>query len=451
MTMAETKENITPTINEKFNSDNILLRSVIAGLLGILNNTIDYSQNWADNITEKVEVPWMYDLGTSDERFMQDNYTFFGSECFGKRMINGSFNSEPRGYLKMTGARIESNSITNRFVQGTYLKDVGGKLMSYTAHLFSMPLTVNFDCKVVCDNIITSMKIEQAIREAFFKNKSFFVLFRGMRIGCTAGFPEEYGNEHIRTTEYSFESPTKKPIITFSLAVETYHPVFDKTTEMESSKRIMGFGWDIFVKSKGTEKAIKLKNHESSLIYPAGTPFMIEWDYSSMDSVMENVSIFYKDKNGEEVPITQTTKNSMYYIWNIPSDFSKFVQPTIRFKNCDVISEPVIKIIPDPKSKLITEKSFVLVKNGYIIPKGDSFVIPIEIEYKDEKNKLVIVRGYNAILDGNQLNIERPFCLDKDMEAHKYKNEVNPRVISLIIRYTNDYSICDEISNLLIL
>ena len=47
---------------------------------------------------------------------------FFGKSCFGDSKINGTFNSIPRGVIKYTGSQIESGSITNRFIQGTYLK-----------------------------------------------------------------------------------------------------------------------------------------------------------------------------------------------------------------------------------------------------------------------------------------------------------------------------------------
>ena len=35
-----------------YNTDGILMRSVIAGLLDLLNNKINYSQTWGDNIIE---------------------------------------------------------------------------------------------------------------------------------------------------------------------------------------------------------------------------------------------------------------------------------------------------------------------------------------------------------------------------------------------------------------
>ena len=163
---------------ERFNNDNILIRSVIVGLLDLLNNHIDYSQIWDDNIEQTVTVPWWYNFGTSDEKYMQDNYTFFGKKCFNEKMINGTFNSIPRGYISYNGSNIEASSITNRFIMGKYMKQVGGKLISYTSFLYSIPLTVNFDCTVDCDNILSALKIEQAIRETFYKNKTFFVLYK---------------------------------------------------------------------------------------------------------------------------------------------------------------------------------------------------------------------------------------------------------------------------------
>ena len=71
------------------------------------------------------------------------------------------------------------------------------------------------------DNIINAFKIEQAIRDTFYKNRTFNVLFKGMKVGCRVGFPESHNIE--KTTEYSFDTE-RKIKMTFSLAVEAYQP-----------------------------------------------------------------------------------------------------------------------------------------------------------------------------------------------------------------------------------
>ena len=64
---------------ERYNTDDVFNRVVIIGLLDLLNHKLKYNQIWDDNVVEEVVVPFMYDFGSSDERFAQDNYAFFGT------------------------------------------------------------------------------------------------------------------------------------------------------------------------------------------------------------------------------------------------------------------------------------------------------------------------------------------------------------------------------------
>jgi phosphopantetheinyl transferase (holo-ACP synthase) len=112
---------------ERYNTDDVFNRVVIIGLLDLLNHKLKYDQVWDDNVVEEVVVPFMYDFGSSDERFAQDNYTFFGTTCFNEKKITGKFDMLPRGAIKYTGSAIDSGNITNRFIKGTFLKNENGK------------------------------------------------------------------------------------------------------------------------------------------------------------------------------------------------------------------------------------------------------------------------------------------------------------------------------------
>lgn len=451
--METKKDNTTPNgdkLYQSFNSDNILIRSVIAGLLDLLNNKIDYTQSWGDNIEETVRVPWMYNMGSSDERFVQDNYTFFGQSCFGGDKITGTFNSIPRGIITYNGSQIESNAICNRFVQGTYLKPVNGILSTYTSFLYTLPITANFDCTVICDNVVTALKIEQAIKATFFKNKTFFVQFRGMQIGCRAGFPEQISSDAYKTTEYSFDNQNKTPKLNFNLAVETYQPVFDKTTERLASNKIKAFGTDITVKAPTEKKAIRFKDI-GRYVYPSGTSCLLEWEYTSDDTEMYNVRLSYTDSCGNEHEIEKCMDNQMFYVWNIPEKMSDFVQPNISVDEEDrVIRMPIIKILPNKDTKLIDEKSFVIVDRGYIVPYEEIDKVGITIEYKDINGKLRSISGkYFLNLENGRVSIKNPVTIEGSPE--KYIGKMDFCKISLKIEYTKDPKIFDEIHNFLIM
>lgn len=449
---------------ERFNNDNILIRSVIVGLLDLLNNKVDYSQIWGDNIEETVVVPWWYNFGTSDEKFMQDNYTFFGKKCFNDKIINGTFNSIPRGFISYSGSSIESSAITNRFIQGKYMKRVGGgKLISYTSFLYSIPLTVNFDCTVECDNVITALKIEQAIREIFYKNKTFFVLYKGLRIGCTAGIPESFNSE--KSTGYSFDSAQQRPKLTFNITVETYQPVFDKTTEIESSKTIKYFSTDIFVKSSDRTKSIEITNKSdlsydketNPIVFPSGTPIIIEWKQRSGNSEMLNVFVSAIDECGCETVLLEPRDSTReYFIWNIPDKYSGFSEIKVTIdKNTDIIKEPIIKVIPKLTTKEITEDSFVIVENGILYNKDVEHPdqIPIKLTYTDDSGKPHIITNYALKMDNGRIDIEDPVIVQE--EYAKYAGTLTPKRISLRVFYLNEKNgetvVEDKVDNVLIL
>lgn len=450
------------TLYERENTDDILVRSVIAGVLNILNNRIDYEQIWGDNkstksedndetIIQTVNVPWFYSMGSSGERFMQDNYTWFGNECMNKKvLINGTTAPKPVGWLTYTGSTIDSSSITNRFVQGTYMKKVNGRLISYTSFLYSIPLTINFDCKIEVDNVVTGLKIEQAIREVFYKNLTFFIQYRGMQIGCTAGFPEQINLE--KSTEYSFDNAQNSPTLTFSLAVETYQPVFDKTTEMERSKYIRGIGLDVYVPYTGLKnevlKKLEIKGPDNSISYPSGTTMLIEWIWRSKDSDFLPVQISYIDKecDCEEKMIAECTDNQSCYFWDIPEDFTGFKQPIITIDpNATVIRQPKIKVVPN-KEGYIDDNSFIILDRGYIDYEYDDVPFTMEYEYDDLP---VFVKGYKFRLDNGRIDSSDPILVSKE-NIHKYKGDIKKRNISIIVKYTKDKSIMSKIDNILI-
>ena len=125
---------------QKYNNEDILIRAVIAGLLDVLNNHIEYKQVWANDDVETIKVPWLYNQ-SGDERFMQDFYTHY-AECLPPRPVDGNFDVIPRGIITYTGSTINAQRITSRYVQGRYVKEVDGKLESYVSFLYSIPLQI---------------------------------------------------------------------------------------------------------------------------------------------------------------------------------------------------------------------------------------------------------------------------------------------------------------------
>ena len=450
-----------PETNElysRYNVDDVFNRVVIIGLLNLLNNEITYEQIYDDNVVETVQVPFMYDFGSSDERFAQDNYTFFGTNCFGKKKIDGKFDMFPRGALRYTGSQIDNSNFTNRFVKGTYLKNENGKLTTYMSFLSSIPLTLSFECEMWMDNIINAFKIEQSIRDTFYKNKTFNVLFKGMKVGCRVGFPESHNIE--KTTEYSFDAE-RKIKMTFSLAVEAYQPRWDETMSIEADKRIERIAYDTtLMGSPNRLMSIKFKNFDNSSIIPAGTNVLVEWTSLSNVSDMCTVLLYYIDENGEKHNLDTPIFNQKTYNWHIPEGFTDYIQPTINY-DLPVIKMPDIKLIPNADGKFDAD-SFIVIDPGLFDVDDSVEYVKITLDYLNKTtNTVEMSETRDEDSEGNPLD---PFYLNiksrkidvKNPVAQidtnfTFKNAINPRRISLQIEYPLDTSINDRIDNILIL
>ena len=429
----------------RYNVDDVFNRVVIIGLLNLLNNEITYEQIYDDNVVETVHVPFMYDFGSSDERFAQDNYTFFGTACFGEKKIDGKFDMFPRGALRYTGSQIDNANFTNRFVKGTYLKNENGKLTTYMTFLSSIPLTLSFECEMWMDNIISAFKIEQAIRDTFYKNKTFNVLFKGMKVGCRVGFPESHNIE--KTTEYSFDTE-RKIKMTFSLAVEAYQPTWDDTMSIEADKRIERIAYDTTLMGSSNKLMnIKFKEFNNSSIIPSGSNIMLEWTSFSNVSDMCTVLLYYIDENGEKHNLDTPIFNQKSYSWHIP--------------DAKVIKTPDIKLIPNAEGKFDAD-SFIILDPGLFEVSEDTEYVKITLDYVNKKTGKVEIsesRDYDdngnetypfyLKLKSRQIDINNPVAqIDTNFI---YKNSFKPKRVSLQIEYPLDRSVFDKIDNVLIL
>jgi len=349
----------------KYNNEGILSRAVIAGILNVLNNHINYQQVWDNDDVEEIKVPWYYNQ-SGDLRFMQDFYTHYADYC-PPINIDGNFDVIPRGIITYTGISISNQRITSRFVQGHYLKEVNGQLQSFTSYLYSIPLNISISCELWIDTQISALKIEQAIIETFYKTITFYVYFKGLRVGCTAGFPETITKE--KNITYSFEADNKIKM-TFNIDIETYLPVFDKTTEINSNANIKGFGLRIYEIDEKSDGNIKIISPSDDTIIPKGTQTLIEWVYNGEGAIIHKVNAYYAEFPLENnwIPIQKNIPNHEYFLWNIPNDFTTFKEPIINFDNTDsvhVIREPQIKVIPDLSTGLISSTSFNIIEPGY--------------------------------------------------------------------------------------
>ena len=340
-------------IYQHYNTDDVFNRSVIAGLLYLLNHEVTYKQTWDDNVTEKVTVPFAYNFAwAKDQRFAQDNYTFFGRECFSDKLIDGKFDMCPRFAVTYTGSSIDAANITNRFIKGEFTREENGKIVTYSSFLYSIPLTLNFDLEGWIDNYDTAFKIEQNIRETFYKNRTFNVLYRGIKIPCCVGFPESITSSE-KIVSYSLEQDSQLLKMGFNLAVECYQPCFDESVAIPSENRIQRFGFDPNVYNDALNrdtKQVEIRFTDfDDKVYSTGETMRLKWKSHSNTSDVYTVILYYITNDGDRHIIDVPMPSVNEYEWRIPSTLSNFKQPSVVFidDEISVVKQPVVTVVPN--------------------------------------------------------------------------------------------------------
>lgn len=443
---------------EKRNVDDIFTRNVIGGLLKVLNNVLSYEQVW-DSLKDQVEyitVPFYYDMGNPlGERFLQDNYLAFGDQC-GFKKINGNFDMIPRGMISLESSQIQADTITNRMVMGEYQKEdpADGKIKTYVAYMYSLPITMNIKATIYTASFNETLKIEQACREFFYKNKTFYITYKGMKLGCRVGFPENFLGEKMSGYTMGSDGDKYFQKMEMDLVVECYQPVFDPTTEMLKSNVILSFSVDTELASstkeikeknnysgqitsqmlnlfsdepyyysgdfklnkRGTESIDKSTNDAIYIIdkfgnfplYPSGATMNIRWNWRKSKGDLRKVIIKIQDMdNPENVDedfkvalnkgeILASIDNHQEYLWEIPNDLTDFKGTDICLFNSDIVTvykNPIIKAIPDPSTGTITQDTFFCLDPGYFMcsAKDD------EWDKKEKNNKVI---DYYTHIDG---------------------------------------------------
>jgi len=429
---------------QKYNNENVFSRAIIAGILNVLQNKITYEQVWSNEQVETIVVNWFYNM-SGDERLEQDFFTFYG-DCNFPKKIDGNFDKFPRGILTYTGSVIDSQRITSRFVQGLYLKDVNGQLQTFRSFLYSIPLNSNFDCEVWADTQVTALKIEQAIREVFYKTVTFYVYYKGMRVGCTAGFPEDYAL--YKNIQYSFETDNTTRIkINFSLQVETYQPVFDPTTEMNANNNMSGIGYRLWQANEKNDGFIAITHPDASMVVPKGVPLMIDWDYTKEGAIINKIDALWANHGTTtSTVIERGVPNHEFYVWNIPETFTDYNHPTLLFGEDGSISiyrQPIIRILPNINTGQITPSSFYVIDEGYFISQYDSS-INLVLEMKDNNGNITYTNDASIKINitGNKIDLTNPVTIYgpiyfpgtidyKQIDIH-IANSVNNDVVGIV-------------------
>lgn len=215
---------------EKYNTDNVFLRSLIVGVIRILNDKVTIQQINDKQETLESHIPFFYSLA-GDEAFLQDSYLNY-YDCDGnEEFAEGNYDVIPRGVVVFNGASINPSSLTNKFVRTTYTKEdpQTGEMKAFSSYTNNIPLTVDFGIRIRVDTLLDSFKIFQSVIDSFYKVDSFGFEYLGARIPVQMGFPEQYEND--KQFEFSYGSTQQWIEFSFNVEIETFYPQRDSSTE----------------------------------------------------------------------------------------------------------------------------------------------------------------------------------------------------------------------------
>lgn len=390
---------------ERRNTSDVFNRLVVMGLLRVINRKLTYDNVWGKDDIEEVTVPTFFDFsgGTlTSERFIQDNYTFFTSdECteIGLKKIDGNFDIYPQGRLSMNSVTIQSGNITNRFSMGQYQKMVNGRLRSFTSYLYSIPLDFSFTLEVRAENMTTAFKIDQSVREFFYKNHTFRFNYRGTVCHARVGFPES--GISVAGTSYTFGQQQQENYIklSYSLNCETYQPCWDRFNERPADNTIKSGSYGIYInnthkgdeidKTGSREKMIKWKTDLDGKTFCCGMEIKLEWEWLCSDNDLMFIDMFYVIEGDDtEHPICINEENHEFYFWKVPDDFVTNPVIDVVFPETDVavaLTQPEIILYPDGKDRTIDMQNVYVKSKGFFNAYSPDELVEAYIEYEDNK------------------------------------------------------------------
>lgn len=207
--------------NQKYNKDDVFTRNMIVSFLAELNKKIYYYNRLDDNTVEKIDVPCLYSI-TGGERFLRDEF-YYDALQQGKAI--GDYERVPRCMVSINGITVNSGEQTNKYNHTKFVRTIRNKVRTLYLNVEWIPITLNFDCKIICSNNIELLKLSECVISKIYKNPNFFKVDYGMfNVDAAMSVPTDYNHE--KPQEFGLNE--KKEFSTsFSAEMKTLLPAFE--------------------------------------------------------------------------------------------------------------------------------------------------------------------------------------------------------------------------------
>ena len=207
--------------NQKYNKDDVFIRSMIVCLLAELNKKMYIYNRLDDGKPQKINIPCLYSI-TGGERFLKDEFYYDALEE-GKAF--GDYEKVPRCMVNLTSFGVNAAEQTNKYNRTKIVRESQGVLRTLYLNVEWIPVTLSFDCKVICSNNIELFKCTEMIVSKIYKNPNFFKVDFGMfNVDACLSVPTDYNHE----LPQEFGLNDKKEFSTsFSIEMKSFIPAFE--------------------------------------------------------------------------------------------------------------------------------------------------------------------------------------------------------------------------------
>ena len=207
--------------NQKYNKDDVFIRSMIVCLLAEMNKKMYIYNRLDDGSVQKVNIPCLYSIA-GQERFLKDEFYYDALEE-GKAF--GDYEKVPRCMVNLTGFSVNTAEQTNKYNRTKIVRESQGILRTLYLNVEWVPVTLSFDCKIICANNIELFKCTEMIISKIYKNPNYFKVDFGMfNVDACLSVPEDYNHE----LPQEFGLNEKKEFSSsFSVTMKSFIPAFE--------------------------------------------------------------------------------------------------------------------------------------------------------------------------------------------------------------------------------
>ena len=207
--------------NQKYNKDDVFIRSMIVCLLAEMNKKLYIYNRLDDGSVQKVDIPCLYSI-TGGERFLKDEF-YYDALQQGKAF--GDYEHVPRCMVNLTSFGVNQAEQTNKYNRTKIVRESQGVLRTLYMNVEWIPVTLSFDCRVICSNNIELFKVTEAIVSKIYKNNNYFKVDFGMfNVDACMSVPPDYNHE----LPQEFGLNEKKEFSTsFSIEMKSFIPAFE--------------------------------------------------------------------------------------------------------------------------------------------------------------------------------------------------------------------------------